>query len=87
MSQWPHQSEVDAFYGNPRGKNGEPSAKWESENIVRLTAPWKLVTAWDFQPVKGIRIHKKCEKSLSAVLDLIWQVSGKNEAKIKEALI
>ena len=84
MSQWPHESEVDAFYGDPRGKNGESSGKWESENLVRLPAPWKLVTAWDFQPVKGIRIHRKCEGSLVVVLTRIWDAAGKKEAKIKE---
>ncbi|NTW83388.1 MAG: hypothetical protein HGB36_08490 [Chlorobiaceae bacterium] len=47
MSKWPHQSEVDTFYGNPRGRNGDASAKWESENIVMVKVPWKLVTALD----------------------------------------
>jgi len=84
MSQWPHESDVDAFYGDPRGKNGEPSAKWESANVVRVRAPWKLVTSWDFQSVSGVRIHKKCESSLLAVLAKIWDASGNSEAKIKE---
>jgi hypothetical protein len=84
MSKWPHQSDVDGFYGNPRGKDGEPSSKWESENIVRVKAPWKLVTAWDFQPVKAVRIHKKCEKSLIIILENIWQAANQDEKKIKE---
>jgi len=84
MNDWPHQSNVDAFYGDPRGANGEPSKKWESQNIVRVPAPWKLVTAWDFRPVSGIRIHRKCEESLGNVLSMIWTASGQSEAKIKE---
>lgn len=28
MSERPHENEVDSFYGNPRGINGESSRKW-----------------------------------------------------------
>jgi len=84
MSQWPHESDVDTFYGNPRGRNGEASAKWESANVVRVRAPWRLMTAWDFQSVSGIRIHKKCEPSLLSVLAKIWDASGNSEVKIRE---
>jgi hypothetical protein len=84
MSKWPHQSNVDSFYGNPRGSNGEASAKWASENIVRLKAPWKLITAWDFMPVSGIRVHKKCSDSLDKVLRRIWVAANKDQRKINE---
>jgi hypothetical protein len=81
---WPHQSEVDAFYGDPRGKNGEASSAWERENIVRVKAPWALVTAWDYSPVSSIRIHQKCADSLSSILADIWASAGKSEARVKE---
>jgi hypothetical protein len=84
MSKWPHQNQVDDFYGNPRGKDGEVSPNWVTQNIVKIPAPWKLITAWDSQPVSGIRIHKKCSESLTIVLAEIWQASGENEKKIKE---
>lgn len=84
MTQWPHQSDVDAFYGNPRGKDGGPNPAWERANIVRIQAPWKLVTAWDFSPVSAIRINAKCADSLGVVLKSIWTAAGENEAKIKE---
>ncbi len=84
MSMWPHQSDVDQFYGNPRGENAGPSRAWETENIIRVKAPWQLMTAWDFTPVSGILIHKKCADSLSKVFEQIWQASGQNQQKINE---
>ncbi|WP_040097376.1 M15 family metallopeptidase [Aeromonas australiensis] len=84
MTSWPHQSEVDTFYGNPRGRNGEASAKWESENIVRIKTPWKLVTAWDFAPVSSIRVHRRCSESLIAVFEQIWAAAGNDQLKINE---
>ena len=84
MPKWPHQSDVDAFYGNPRGANGEASPIWVDANIVKLAAPWPLVTAWDFQPVKAVRVHSKCSASLKKVLNQIWASANQDEAKIKE---
>ncbi len=84
MSQWPHQSVVDDFYGDPRGKNGEPNPAWVEANIVRLSTPWELVTAWDFQRVSAIRIHKKCKTSLNRVFGTIWDASGQSQQKINE---
>lgn len=84
MSQWPHQSEVDSFYGNPRGVNGDEDAAWVKKNIIRVPAPWQLVTAWDFQPVSGIRVHRKCAESLAKVLQQIWTSAGQRQQKIQE---
>jgi hypothetical protein len=84
MSPWPHQSDVDAFYGNPRGTNGDASRKWESANIVRVKTPWKLVTAWDFMPVSGIRMHQKCSDSMQRVLQKIWTAANQDQQKINE---
>lgn len=83
--QWPHQNEVDAFYGNPRGEHGDENPTWVRDHIVRVKAPWQLVTSWDEPPllVKGIRIHEKCAESLTRVLQSIWQASGQNEATIQ----
>ncbi len=64
--------------------NGEASSIWERANIVRVPAPWRLVTAWDFQRVKGVRIHTKCAASLTAALERVWVASDHSEAKIKE---
>lgn len=84
MSNWPKQIDVDAFYGNPRGRNGTASPKWESDNIVRVKAPWKLVTSWDFTPVSAVRVHEKCSDSLARVFDKIWASADQDQAKIDE---
>ena len=84
MSKWPHQSEVDAFYGNPKGKNGEPSRKWESSNIIRIKAPWKLVTAWDNSPISSIRLHRLCSDSLNKIFLAIWDAADRDQKKINE---
>jgi hypothetical protein len=85
MSRWPHQSNVDSVYGNPRGKNGDASATWESANIVRVRAPWHLVTAWDFMPITtGVRIHKLCSASLTKIFELIWTAANHDQQKINE---
>lgn len=84
MSKWPHQSNVDLFYGNPRGLNGEPGRKWESDNIVRIKTPWKLVTAWDFRTVSNIRIHKRCAESLEKVFNMIWESANKDQFIVNE---
>lgn len=84
MNDWPHQSQVDAFYGDPRGPDGGEAPAWVKQNIIRLKAPWRLVTAWDFQPVSAIRVHKKCADSLDRVLKAIWANAGQSPQKIQE---
>ena len=84
MPDWPHQSKVDEFYGNPRGANGGPSKKWESANIVRIKPPWKLVTAWDGASVSSIAVHSRCAESLGRVLQNIWSKAGQNQLKVNE---
>lgn len=82
---FPKQSNVDAFYGNPRGKNGQPSAKWERQNLVIVKSPWRMVLAWDVTArVSGVRIHRNCAESLARVLAAIWIASGKNQATIEK---
>ncbi len=71
-NNWPQQSQCDAYYGNPRGRNGEASAAWESANLARVHTPWKLVTAWDGKQVKGVKVHNKCGESLLRVFRAIW---------------
>lgn len=70
---WPKQKDCDAFYGNPRGRNGQPSAKWEAENLVKIIPPYQMF--YDGKPIKSFRMHKKCAeatlKALSAINDII----------------
>lgn len=80
MTAWPLQKDCDRFYGNPRGANGKPSAKWESENLVSIRPPYRMTYAG--KPITGIRVHKKCAESLKRVLARIWEAAGKDQATV-----
>lgn len=80
MTTWPLQRDCAKFYGDPRGKDGKASAKWERENLVLVKCPWQLRFAG--KPVSGIRIHRKCAESLSRVLTAIWERLGRSQAEI-----
>jgi len=82
---FPAQSNVDDFYGNPRGRNGQPSSRWERDSLVLCATPWKTVLAWDKTTrVSGIRMHRKCVASLARVFAAIWVASGKNQSTIEK---
>lgn len=79
---WPRQSECDAFYGSPRGRNGRPSLIWELANITTIVPPFAMTFAG--QPVKSIRVHKKVAASLLRVLTAIWVAAGKNQKVVND---
>lgn len=82
---WPTSSELDAFYGNPRGLNGRVNPKWEAQHIVRVDFPWETVLAWDTHTrVKSCRIHKRCAESLDRLLRAIWAASGRRQSVIDD---
>lgn len=66
---WPKQSECDVFYGNPRGRNGQPSGKWESENLVPVVPPYQMFYAG--KPIKSFRVHRKCAPAVLTALKVI----------------
>lgn len=78
--QWPLQSQCDSFYGNPRGKNGSSSVAWEKANLTLVRPPFRTTFAGD--PIKGVRVHKKCADSLFCVFAKIWELSGHDQKKI-----
>lgn len=83
MQTWPLQRECDTFYGNPRGTNGRANPGWEATNLILVPCPWKLSFAG--QPVRGLRVHKKCAESMKRVLDAIWVRFGRSQAAIESA--
>lgn len=66
MTTWPKQSECDIFYGNPRGRNGAASGKWESENLVPVVPPFQMTYAG--KPIRTFRFHKKAAPALLTAL-------------------
>jgi hypothetical protein len=77
---WPLQHECDAFYGNPRGRNGAASAKWERENLTLVTPPFRMT--YGGQKIRGVRIHRKCAGSLSRILIAIWEAADRKQATV-----
>lgn len=84
MNVWPHQStaEMSAFYGNPdTDHNGVPDRAWEDLHLVGIVPPYAMYLAWaPAQPVKTIRVNRKCSDSLSRVLAAIKAHYGTAEA-------
>jgi len=79
---WPLQSQCDAYYGNPRGRNGRASAQWEKANLVRVAPPFKMQFAG--KPITSVSIHKRCADSLAKIFNNIWLASGKNQKIIDD---
>ncbi len=86
MSTWPTQAECTAFYGNPSGSNGKPNPGWERANLVSVPLPWKAFASWDAAiSIKSVRMHRKVEASLRAVLGEIWDGFGRRQAEVELA--
>jgi hypothetical protein len=82
MTKWPKQSKCDSFYGNPRGANDEASASWEANNLVRIEPPYQLF--YDGQPIKSIRVHKKCADAFMHVFGAIKTAVNGDPARLAE---
>jgi hypothetical protein len=81
--KWPLQSECDKFYGNPRGLNGQPSRKWETENLMRIIPPYQMFYLG--KPVKSLRVHKKCAKAMLQALVAIHKATKGNVKLLTES--
>lgn len=80
-NNWPTQAQADAFYGDPRGKNGNVNPHWYETNMVWVDVPWKLY--YSGKAIKSrINVHKKVAGSLSRVLADIWNKAGHSQAQI-----
>lgn len=70
---WPHQSECDEFYGNPRVNN----PVWQANNLVMVRCPWRMAMGQSI--IQSIRIHRRCAHSLGEILDRAWDAIGKSQ--------
>lgn len=84
---WPHQSELRSFYGNPdTDANGLPDPAWEKANLTNVAPPYRMVLAWNVgQAIKTIRVHKKCALSLLSVLQKVNGLYEGDQAKLEDA--
>jgi hypothetical protein len=59
---FPHEDPVNLnkFFGDPRGSNGQVSRKWYAENIVKWTPPYPLFYSDGKKtPLRTLLLHKK----------------------------
>jgi hypothetical protein len=64
--RWPHQSECDSFYGDPRGGD-HANRHWESENLVYVDCPyllWYELSTGKRVRVPRVYVHHKVAASL-----------------------
>lgn len=81
MTTWPLQRDCDAFYGNPRGRNGLASLQWEKANLVLISPPWQLYYAG--RPCR-LRVHKKCADGFRTWFDAVWANAGRDQRVIRD---
>lgn len=79
---WPTQAEADAFYGNPRGKDGNFSAWWYNQNLTKIIPPYKVM--FGHIPITRIIIHRRCASSALRILNSVWEKIGRDQAKADE---
>jgi hypothetical protein len=66
---WPHEdvAALNAFYGDPRGRNGEANPLWEVANLVQWTPPYPMFYSDGcHRPMNHLRIHRKCVDAFQA---------------------
>jgi hypothetical protein len=83
-NDWPVERECPRFYGDPsyRASGDRPNASWESANLVRVSAPFKMYYAGKL--VQSVRIHRKCAESLTRIFAAIWGAAGKSQKVIDQ---
>jgi D-alanyl-D-alanine carboxypeptidase len=78
MSSWPHEAvlqDMNEFYGNPNGGNGNVDSKWFAENVIPLIPPYDMKFSWG-PPVKQLLFHKKCRDAFGEALLNIKKLYG-----------
>ena len=82
MNTWPTQAEVDAFYGNPRGRSGAVvNANWYKTNIVTIAPPFAMQM---IGAIKHFPVHKKCAEATRSWLNAVWQNAGQDQRVIEQ---
>ena len=59
---FPHEDPVNLnkFYGDPSGRNGQVDSKWYKDNIVKWTPPYPIFYSDGKRtPLKTLLLHKK----------------------------
>jgi hypothetical protein len=78
MTVWPQEdvAALNAFYGDPRGPNGQPCAAWESANLALWAPPYPLFYSdGKMTPMLHLRVHKRALATFNAAFaDVLAQL-------------
>lgn len=70
MSNWPRQSAMADFYGNPDANgDGKPDPKWEADNLVYIAPPYPMF--FNGKRLTRLRCHRLVADSLTRILTRI----------------
>lgn len=68
LRQWPKQSGLKTFYGNPLAKN------FEAEKLIRISTPFKIY--FGQANVQSMCVNKKCAEAFREWFDIVWVNAG-----------
>ena len=80
---FPHEDvlNLNKFFGDPSGKNGDVDPKWFKENIVKWTPPYPMFFNASGQQFKTKKIHKKIVDVYTAAFTEVLEHFGKDNIK------
>lgn len=80
MTNWPKQSQMAAFYGNPDVNNdGVADLKWQQENLTTIEPAYPMF--YDGKAIKKITCHKLVADSLRRILVKIGETFTADQIK------
>ena len=82
---WPRENvaALNAFYGDPRGHNGEASPSWEALNLAMWIPPYPIFYSdEDRTPLRHLRVHKKCIQFFAAAFKDALDTLGHDYIKV-----
>jgi hypothetical protein len=78
MTAWPRDdmASMCAFYGDPRGRNGNVSLTWANANLVPWTPPYPMLYSDGKRtPLRTLTVHRKCRDTFDAAFkDVLAQL-------------
>ena len=82
MTNWPKQSEADAFYGSPRRHGAAVASQdWYRANIIQIAPPFFMRM---IKPVMKFPIHRACSAATMEWLDQVWENAGRDQRVIDQ---
>lgn len=76
---WPKENiaELDAFYGNPRGRNGNVDPKWYAANMTHWVTPYPMFYSGNpKEAMEHLEVHKKCLDTFNAAFTDVLKTLG-----------